>query len=267
MGGCRPVFGPGGPIPDLFPASTYRESRASLSSVKALLILFAAMLLHAAACAAPSGAVVREEGAIYIEDLLEKPVRLATIADAPIHYKIDLERYLGTLRKGQIVELQAVSDTAYRVRGKAEQGQVAGWVDPKYFNPLPKDFLANLKENAARQKEVAALIAKNEVAVNMTPDEVAKSLGKPKKTTSHLDAKGREETWEYVKYERVPKEVVARDPEGNLVRAVVYEKVPVGKMAVNFVNNLVASLEQTEGTLDRAAQVRIIPAPFLVRFP
>jgi hypothetical protein len=38
-------------------------------------------------------------------------------------------------------------------------------------------------------------------------------------------------------------------------------------MAVNFVNNLVASLEQTEGTLDRAAQVRIIPAPFLVRFP
>ena len=70
-----------------------------------------------------------------------------------------------------------------------------------------------------------------------------------------------------MKYERVPKEVVARDPEGNLVRAVVYEKVPVGKMAVNFVNNLVASLEQTEGTLDRAAQVRIIPAPFLVRFP
>ena len=226
--------------------------------MNALPILLAALLLHTTAHAAPSGAVVREEGAIYLEDLLPKPVRLATIADAPIHYKIDLERYLGILQKGQIVELQAVSDTAYRVRGKAEQGQVAGWVDPKFFNPLPKDFLANLKQNSARQQEVAALIAKNEVAVNMTPEE---------KKTSHLDAKGREERWEFVKYERVPKEIVGRDKDGNLVKSVISEKVPIGKLAVSFVNNLVASLEQTEGTLDRAAQVKIIPAPFLVSFP
>ena len=232
--------------------------------MKALPILLAALLLHTAAHAAQSGAVVREEGAIYLEDLLPKPVRLATIADAPIHYKIDLERYLGTLKKGQIVELQAVSDTGYRVRGKAEQGQVAGWVDPKYLNALPKDFLANLKQNSARQQEVAALIAKNEVAVNMTPEEVAKALGKPGKKTSHLDAKGREETWEFVKYERVPKEVVGRDQDGNLVKTVIYEKIPIGKLAVSFVNDLVASLEQTEGTLDRAAQVKIIPAPFVV---
>ena len=235
--------------------------------MNALPILLAALLLHTTAHAAPSGAVVREEGAIYLEDLLPKPVRLATIADAPIHYKIDLERYLGILQKGQIVELQAVSDTAYRVRGKAEQGQVAGWVDPKFFNPLPKDFLANLKQNSARQQEVAALIAKNEVAVNMTPEEVSKALGKPGKKTSHLDAKGREERWEFVKYERVPKEIVGRDKDGNLVKSVISEKVPIGKLAVSFVNNLVASLEQTEGTLDRAAQVKIIPAPFLVSFP
>ena len=250
-----------------FPLSTFPESRTTVPAVKALPILLAALLLHTAAHAAPSGAVVREEGAIYLEDLLPKPVRLATIADAPIHYKIDLERYLGTLKKGQIVELQAVSDTAYRVRGKAEQGQVAGWVDPKFLNALPKDFLANLKQNSARQQEVAALIAKNEVAVNMTPEEVAKALGKPGKKTSHLDAKGREETWEFVKYERVPKEVLGRDKDGNLVKTVIYEKIPIGKLAVSFVNSLVSSLEQTEGTLDRAAQVKIIPAPFIVSFP
>ena len=233
--------------------------------MKSLPIFLAALLLCTAAHGSPtSGAVVREEGAIYLEDLLPKPVRLAVIADAPIHYKIDLERYLGTLKKGQVVDLQAVGDGAYRVRGVAQQGQVAGWVDPKFLNTLKKDFLENLKQNAARRDEVTALIAKNEVAINMTPEEVMRSLGKPAKKSSHLDAKGREETWEFVKYERVPKETYGRDPAGNLVKSIIYVKVPVGKLAVSFADNLVASLEQTEGTLDRAAQVKIIPAPYAV---
>ena len=233
--------------------------------MKTLPLFLATLLLCTAADAATkSGAVVREEGAIYLEDLLPKPARLAVIADAPIHYKIDLERYLGTLKKGQLVELQAVSDGAYRVRGVAQQGQVAGWVEPKFLNPLKKDFLENLKQNAARRDEVNALIAKNEVAVNMTPEEVTRALGKPAKTTAHVDAKGREETWEFVKYERVPKESYGHDAAGNIVKTVVYVKVPVGKLAVSFADNLVSSLEQTEGTLDRAAQVKIIPAPFAV---
>ena len=233
--------------------------------MKTLPIFLAALLLTVSVHAAPkSGAVVREEGAIYLEDLLPKPARLAVIADAPIHYKIDLGRYLGTLKKGQLVELQAVSDGAYRIRGVAQQGQVAGWVEPKYLNPLKKDFLENLRQNAARRDEVNALIARNEVAINMTPEEVMQSLGKPAKKTSHLDAKGREEMWEFVKYERVPKEVVGQDQAGNLVKSVVYVKVPTGKLAVSFSDNLVTSLEQTEGTLDRAAQVKIIPAPFVV---
>ncbi len=216
--------------------------------------------------AATSGAVIREEGSIYLEDLLMKPARLATIADAPIYYLSDMQRYLGTLKKGQIVELQAVSDTAYRVRGMAQQGQVAGWVDPKYLNPLKKDFLDALKTNAARRKEVQALIAKSEIAINMTPEEVMLSLGKPGKKTSKMDAKGREDIWEFVRYERVPQETFGRDQAGNLVRGVVYVKVPVGKIAVTFVNNLVSSLEQTEGTLDRDARVSIVTAPFTIPY-
>jgi hypothetical protein len=216
--------------------------------------------------AATSGAVIREEGSIYLEDLLMKPARLATVADAPIYYHSDLGRYLGTLKKGQIVELQAVSDAAYRVRGMAQQGQVAGWVDPKFLNPLKKDFLENLKQNDARRKEVLALIAKNEVAINMTPEEVMQALGKPSKKTSRLDAKGREDVWEFVRYERVPQEVVGRDPTGNLVRSITYIKVPNGKLSVTFANNLVASLEQTEGSLDRDARVSIVAAPFIVGY-
>ena len=179
--------------------------------MKALPLLLCAILLSATAHASTSGAVIRETGGIYLEDLLMKPVRLATISDAPIYYKIDLQRYLGTLKKGQLVELQAISDTAYRVRGIAQQGQVVGWVEAKYLNPLKKEFVENLKKNEARRLAVLALIAKREVAINMTPEEVALALGKPTKTISRLDASGREDVWEYIRYERVPQQRVGRD--------------------------------------------------------
>jgi hypothetical protein len=234
--------------------------------VKAFLPLLLLLLISVRAPAATSGAVIREEGAIYLEDLLMKPARLVTVADAPIYYQNDLGRYLGTLKKGQIIELQAVCDWAYRVRGMAQQGQVAGWVDPKYLNALKQDFLENLKKNDARRKEVLALIEKNEVAINMTPEEVQLALGKPSKKSARLDAKGREEVWEFIRYERVPQEVFGRDPSGNLVRTVTYVKVPAGRLAVTFGNNLVTSLEQTEGTFDRDARARIVTAPFVVNY-
>jgi len=247
------------------PASTFWLIRAKLRPVKAFLPALAFILIAVSAQAATSGAVIREEGSIYLEDLLMKPARLATVADAPIYYHSDFARYLGTLKKGQIVELQAVSDTAYRVRGMAQQGQVAGWVDPKFLNPLKKDFLDSLKQNAARRKEVQALIAKNEVAINMTPEEVLQALGKPAKKSSKLDAKGREDMWEYIRYERVPQETVGRDPAGNLIRTIIYVKVPAGKVSVTFANNLVSALEQSEGTVD-AGRVSVVTAPFFVPY-
>jgi hypothetical protein len=235
--------------------------------VKAFPIVAAAFLICATTHGAgTSGAVIREEGAIYLEDLLVKPARLATVADTPIYYHSDLARYLGTLKKGQIIELQAVSDKAYRVRGQAQQGQVAGWVDPKFLNPLKKDFLENLKQNAARLEQVKALIAKNEVAINMTPEEVQQSVGKPTKKTARLDAGGREDVWEFIRYERVPQETVGRDFNGNLVSSVTYVKVPAGTLSVTFANNLVTRLEQTEGSLEKGAQTKIVPAPFSVTY-
>ncbi len=234
--------------------------------VKAFHLCLAMVLLSVSVHGATSGAVIREEGSIYLEDLLMKPARLATIADAPIFYHSDMQRYLGTLKKGQIVELQAVSENCYRVRGMAQQGQVAGWVEPKYLNPLKKDFLENLKQNDARRKEVQALIAKNEVAINMTPEEVAQALGKATKKTSRLDAQGREDVWEFIRYVRVPQETLGRDQLGNLVRTVTYIKVPSGKLSVTFANSLVSALEQTEGAPDRDARVSIVSAPFIVSY-
>ena len=230
--------------------------------MKALHFLLGLLVIALPALGAAPTAGLREEGAIYLEDLLVKPVKLATIQDAPVYWKIDGQKSLGILRKGQLVEVQAVSDGAYRVRGQAQQGQVLGWVEPKYLSPLKPEFLANLKQNAARKAEVEALIARNEVAINMTPTEVGRALGKPAKKTSRLDANGREEVWEFVRFENVPQEVAGYDRLGRLVTTTVYVKVPAGKLSIVFQNNLVSSLEQTEGTIERAAQVKIVTAPF-----
>lgn len=230
-----------------------------LFTVKALPLLLGLLLLPASLRA---GAVIREEGAIYLEDLLPRPVKLATIQDAPIFWKIDLQNSLGIIRKGQLVEVQAVSDGAYRVRGQARQGQVLGWVEPKFLSALKPSFLENLKQNAARNAEVQALIERNEVAINMSPGEVAKALGKPTKKTSRLDANGREDVWEFVRFERVPQEVTSYDRFGHIIISYIYVKVPAGQLSVVFKNNLVSALEQTEGNVVRAAQVKIVAVPF-----
>jgi hypothetical protein len=234
--------------------------------VHLLSALLTASLLYLAAPLAWAGAVIREPGAIYLEDLLPKPVRLTVLEPAPIYYPSDMGRYLGVLKKGQQVELQAVGEDVYRVRGLAQQGQVAGWVESKFLAPLKKEFVENLRQNAARQEEVAALIARNEVAVNMTPEEVMASLGKPSKKTARVDGNGREEVWEFVRFERVPQEVTGYDRFGRLVSSVVYVKVPSGKLSVILMDNLVTALEQSEGTLERDARVKIVPAPFNVVF-
>jgi hypothetical protein len=208
-----------------------------------------------------AGAVIREEGAIYLEDQVRKPVRLTVLNNAAIYYQADLARWLGTLRKGQLVELQAVSDSAYRVRGQAQQGQVAGWVEPRDLSPLKKEFIEGLRQNAARLEEVKSLIAKNEVAINMTPDEVRASLGKPPKRSTRIDDKGRHEAWEYIRYEMVPQQSTGFDAYGQLVATTIYVKVPVGRVAVIFDNGLVSAIEQSEGTLLKENRVKMVAQP------
>lgn len=232
-----------------------------LFTVKALLLALALPVLGFAASNLP-----REPGAVYLEDLALKPVKLATIADASVASKPADGAFLGTILKGRPVEMLAVADGLARVRGQAQQGGVVGWVDLRALTPLKSEFLDSLRQNAKRKGEVDALIAKGEVALNMTPEEVTAALGKAQKKSSKLDAGGRKETWEFVRYTRVPQETTGYDRYGRLVTTTVYVKVPSGKLTVNFENSLVTALDQTEGTTDVQVAPRIIPAPILVAF-
>ena len=208
----------------------------------------------------------REPGAVYLEDLSVKPVKLTVIGEAAVYSLPANGQYLGVLRKGSAAELVAVGETVIRVRGIAQQGGVVGWVAPAGLTPLKAEFIESLRQNAKRKADVDALIAKGEVGLNMTHEEVTSALGKPQKTSAKLDATGRHEVWEFIRYARVPQETTGYDTQGRLVKTVVYVKVPSGKLAVTFDNNLVSSLDQTEGNTDVPAPIRLVPAPIVVAF-
>jgi len=205
--------------------------------------------------------VFREPGAAYLADLFRKPLRLKVLQPAPIYFDAPMTRSLGVLAAGQSVEVQAVLDDTVRVLGKARQGQVSGWLPASYLEPLDPDFVTKLKAAALRKTQIDALIAKNEVAMGMTADEVTRSLGKPPKIKQRQDASGTSETWDYIRYERVPQQTSGYDSTGQWVTNTIYVKVPSGKLSVAFENGIVSAVEQSEGTLSSANKATIIVPP------
>lgn len=249
-------------------------------------LVFALLILFSGQAVMQAAPIVRDPGAIYLSDFGQKPFRVKLLRAAPSYFDINLTRYAGTLRFPQVVQLEAVSDHAVRIRGNAQQGGVAAWIPYNELEPLPENFVSNLRKSEERREIVDALIAKNEVAIGMTSEEVRRSLGKPQKTTKRADKSGTQQIWEYVKYELVPQTTYApgynqtvitypgtpKKPGGTFVQTgggyvanTIYVKVPVGTLTVTFKDNLVDSLDQSEGTLvGKSGQVSIVTPPINV---
>jgi hypothetical protein len=215
--------------------------------------------------AAMAGPIIREPGAIYLSDFAAKPMKLKVLEPAPAYFDLAGTRYVGTLRVPQTVEVQAISEHAYRIRGNAQQGQVLGWIEPKFLEPIPKETLEALRKGEERRKAVEALIAKNEVAIGMMPDEVQLSLGKPQKKTSRVSKdRSPEQVWDYVKYASIPQSTNIIGPGGVLTVATTYVKTPVGRLTVSFKDGIVESLDQSEGTLLSGNETTIVAPPIVV---
>lgn len=241
----------------------------------------AVWLLAASLCMA--GPIVREPGVIYLSDFEEvKAPRLPLTAAAPCFFNADMRRSAGVLRFPQNVELVAVSrDGMFRVRGQARQGGVAAWIEPHFLGGIPDDFIAKLRAADKRRIEVEALIAKNEIAIGMTLDEVARSLGRPQKRSSTTDREGSSQTFEYIRYKLVPQAIytptyaqtvlgVRPDPNHppqtvvvrggmGIAASTIYVKVPVGTTSVSFSNGIVESIRESEGTLVGANASIVVP--------
>ena len=237
------------------------------------LLAAASWLFHLPAAHAGLPGLPRERDAIYLEDFLDQPYRLRVLQDAAVFYNPDLARYLGTLRRGQLVELQAIDDKQglLRVKGQAGQGQVAGWLEAKYVTALDPAFVVGLRRSIERRQQVAALTASGEIALGMTMDEVSAALGQPVKKTAHSDTNGVVESWEYLRYVTVPRTVTSYDGYGRLYSALVYQKVPSGSYTAAFSNGVVSAIDRSALQITNSnvlqPPVRTVTAPVIPTTP
>lgn len=244
-------------------------------------------LLSATVMAAQAGPIVRQAGAIYLSDFHEKLPRFRLLAAAPCYFDSSMKRYAGTLRFPQVVQLDAISEEGMlRVLGNAKQGGVAAWIEPQCLEGLPENYLGLATRAEQRRRQVEDLIARKEVAIGMSLDEVTRSLGKPQKRSSKTGPDGSTQTYEYIRYKLIPQTVYTpayaqsltgyRPEPGQKLETVVvrgsygynastlYVKVPVGMVTVGFVNGLVETLEESEGTLEGAGASIVVPPINLV---
>ncbi|MCW0220978.1 MAG: hypothetical protein OJI67_21805 [Prosthecobacter sp.] len=207
-----------------------------------------------------------EPGTIDVEYLLPKAVTLKVLQESPIYTRSTMDTALGSMAPGTLVKLAGLSDTGYRVRGRARHGDVSGWMRMSDLLSPDPNLVANLKKLHQRQTEVEALIANKQIALGMTTEEVQASLGKPNRKSSKLSAAGKEEKLEYVVYDRIPQYNTGFDGLGRPVQTVVYIKVETGSMSVNLKNSVVESIEETKGNPLGSGGVKIVPGPIIFGF-
>ena len=110
---------------------------------------------------------------------------------------------------------------------------------------------------------VRDLIAKHEVAIGMSIDEVAASLGQPTKTKVRKTAKGKTGKWEFIQYEEEDHYTFVRDPvTGQTFRQFAYSTLEeIGKLVVEFENEVVTAIEESEN--NAGGDVKIVVPPIV----
>ena len=191
--------------------------------------------------------LVKEEGAIYLEGMVVNDVVVRVSTSAHAYSTLSADRWLGNVTPNQNAVLLAVSEKAYRIRAKAKQGQIAGWVSKGAIEGLPEDFEANLQAFYDRYVVVRELIDNHQVALGMTLDEVVASIGPPDKRASKVTQEGRTDTLEFIAYERVPRTGVSYDSFGVPFNTTTYIDVESGRVTIELENDTVTTIEESEG--------------------
>ncbi len=195
---------------------------------------------------------------VYLDQVFEKPLELEVVKDAPVYSDRRAQRQLGTLKSGQKLKIEAITDKAYRVRGQGLSGPIVGWVGPWAFSSKDPEFIAQLKQLYDRQMKVKALIEAKELAIGMTLSEVEQVMGRPTKTSLRKTAKGQSGQWEYVEYDEVRQYADRYDPAtGMMYRQLVsVTQEEKEKTVVEFEDGYVTALEESKST--QRGAVRII---------
>ncbi len=205
-----------------------------------------------------------EEGVVYLNQVFKKPVKLNVIEQAQVFSDKDGSHRLGFLKADQVVELEGMTDKAYRVRGQGTKNGIAGWVSPKAFSHTDADFIEKLKKVYERHLSVNEIIKNKGLAIGMTTSEVQLSRGKPTKTTVRVTPTGESGSWEYINYEEIKHYITKVDPvTGQSFQQLSHiTREETGKTTVEFKDGSVSSLEEMA---DKGpGNVKIIVPPVVI---
>lgn len=203
---------------------------------------------------------------VYLNEVVDPPIRLRVTKQAPVYSDKEGNVRVGFLKADQSVELEGMTAKVYKVRGQGTRHGISGWVAPWAFSHPQEDFVAKLRQLYDRQIAVNEIIAKEGIAIGMTPVEVEKSRGKPTKTSIRRTAEGEQGSWEYIEYEEVKNYVNRIDPaSGQVYRQLAsITREEKGKTVVEFMDGLVTALEENENR--GPGNVRIIVPPLVFRW-
>ena len=230
---------------------------ASFSKFVALLGLSFCLALPATAKDKRKSLLNSDPDVVYLEDVFEKELELKVVKAAPVFANKEGGAKLGTLLVGQNAKVVAITDRAYRVRGKGRNGGLAGWVGTWAFEMPNEDFEKNMKEFYARQMKVNKLIEEGQVVLGMTMREVGLVKGEPTKTSIRQTADGQVGRWEFIEFTENRNYANRVDPAtGQVYRVLVsVTREEKEKTVVEFKDGHAVALEEST---NKPGKLRII---------
>lgn len=198
---------------------------------------------------------------VYLAQFMDKPIMLDVVKQAPVFSDHNGKNRLGSLKADQKVQVEAITEKAYRVRGEGLSDGIAGWVAPWAFTSADPDFVKHLKEIYERQIQVLKLIEDKQIAIGMTLGEVEQAIGKPTKTTVRRTEKGNSGSWEYIEYREIKHYTTRVDPVSRQAYRVLshIEQIERERMNVEYEDDVVTAIEESEDRRRRNAIRTIIP--------
>ena len=233
-----------------------------------LLYLITALCLHTSLAQADTkrSLLDNDPNVVYLSEHIDRRIELLVAKPAKAYATKEGKRRLGVYPVNTKVELIAITDKAYRVKGKASHAGVTGWVDPNLLASKDKDFIANLKKLYERQIVVKQLITDNEVAIGMTLDEVKQSIGEPTESEVKQTRQGESGTWAFVVTEEQKhyRTVFDRSTGRSFRQLSHITTEEKSRTTLEFENSTVTTV--TRKRSNGPGNTKIIPAPLTFRW-
>ena len=190
----------------------------------------------------------RQDGIPTLRALLRKATPGTKMIFTVRSVKLQDKRFTSALSPSREVTI-SIHDTQKGLR-EAEDGEFEEWY-------------ANLKKLYERQIIVTELIAKNDVAIGMTLDEVKKSLGEPTETEVKQTRQGESGKWDFVVTEEQKHYSLVRDPHtGSTYRQLSHVTTEeISRTTIEFENSTITSVTRKRN--NGPNKVRIISAPIV----